>query len=258
MRDVVLYTLLSLDGVAEEPGDWMFDIDNDVFENLRATIDTQDDVLLGRGTFDYYWSAYWPTSNVRPFADFIDRTPKHVFTATQPTVSWPNTVLVDSARTSNGSRRTQAPTSASTAASASPRAYSPPISSTDSSSSSYRRSPVRGEGCSPSMVSTRDASTSARWRGHRAAASSSAIAALRGAAARARLAPAPRHHALLETARALPVTESGAGRSGRADSRASRVARLDVPRVRICGCPIVGCVCGLPGGGARLASRDGV
>lgn len=94
MRDVVLYTLLSLDGVAEEPGDWMFDVDDDVVENLRATIETQDDVLLGRGTFDY-WSGYWPTSDVQPFADFINRTPKHVFTASEPTVSWPNTVLAD-------------------------------------------------------------------------------------------------------------------------------------------------------------------
>jgi dihydrofolate reductase len=53
VRAVVLYTLLSLDGVAEEPGDWMFDLDDEVIENLRATIDTQDVVLLGRGTFDY-------------------------------------------------------------------------------------------------------------------------------------------------------------------------------------------------------------
>ncbi|MCW2605658.1 MAG: Bifunctional deaminase-reductase domain protein [Frankiales bacterium] len=94
MRDVVLYTLLSLDGVAEEPGDWMFDIDEDVFENLRSTIDTQDDVLLGRGTFDY-WSGYWPGSDVQPFADFINRAPKHVFTSHPLTVSWTNTVLAD-------------------------------------------------------------------------------------------------------------------------------------------------------------------
>ena len=94
MRDVVLHTLLSLDGVAEEPGDWMFDVDDDVFDNLRATIDTQDDVLLGRGTYDY-WSGYWPTSDVQPFADFINRITKHLFTASQPTVSWPNTVVAD-------------------------------------------------------------------------------------------------------------------------------------------------------------------
>lgn len=34
MRKVVLYQLLSLDGVAEEPGDWFFDTDRAIFENL--------------------------------------------------------------------------------------------------------------------------------------------------------------------------------------------------------------------------------
>jgi hypothetical protein len=34
MRNVVMYELMSLDGVAEEPGDWMFDVDDDVFANL--------------------------------------------------------------------------------------------------------------------------------------------------------------------------------------------------------------------------------
>lgn len=68
MRDVVLYQLLSLDGVAEEPGDWMHEVDDAVVENLRSTISRQDDILLGRGTYDY-WAGYWPTSDVQPFAD---------------------------------------------------------------------------------------------------------------------------------------------------------------------------------------------
>jgi hypothetical protein len=36
MRKVVLYQLLSLDGVAEEPGDWMGDTGPDVFANLGS------------------------------------------------------------------------------------------------------------------------------------------------------------------------------------------------------------------------------
>lgn len=64
MRKVVLYTLLSLDGVAEEPGDWMFDVDQEVVDNLARVIQDQDAVLLGRGTYDY-WVDYWPTSDVR-------------------------------------------------------------------------------------------------------------------------------------------------------------------------------------------------
>lgn len=34
MRKVVLYQLLSLDGVAEEPGDWSSDGGQEVFANL--------------------------------------------------------------------------------------------------------------------------------------------------------------------------------------------------------------------------------
>ena len=93
MRDVVVYTLLSLDGVAEEPGDWMFDADEDVFSNLAGVIGSQDDVLLGRGTYDY-WAEYWPTSDVQPFADFVNGTTKHVFTTATPDVGWAKSTFV--------------------------------------------------------------------------------------------------------------------------------------------------------------------
>ncbi len=94
MRNVVLYELLSLDGVAEEPSDWMFDVDQVVFDNLARIIAAQDDVLLGRGTFEY-WADYWPTADSQPFADFINGTPKHVFASSEPTQEWPNSTFVD-------------------------------------------------------------------------------------------------------------------------------------------------------------------
>ncbi|WP_122818013.1 dihydrofolate reductase family protein [Nocardioides pantholopis] len=94
MREVVLYTLLSLDGVAEEPGNWMFEADDGVFENLAGVIATQDDVLLGRGTYDY-WAGYWPTAQVQPFADFINGTTKHVFTSSRPDRPWSTSVVAD-------------------------------------------------------------------------------------------------------------------------------------------------------------------
>ena len=54
MRNVTLYTLLSLDGVAEEPGDWMFEADEAVFRNLAEVVGVQDDIVLGRGTYEYW------------------------------------------------------------------------------------------------------------------------------------------------------------------------------------------------------------
>jgi dihydrofolate reductase len=94
VRELVLYTLLSLDGVAEEPGNWMFEADEEVFANLGRVIETQDDVLLGRGTYDY-WAGFWPSADIRPFADFINTTTKHVFTHGTPTESWSESVFVD-------------------------------------------------------------------------------------------------------------------------------------------------------------------
>ncbi|MEV4133785.1 dihydrofolate reductase family protein [Dactylosporangium sp. NPDC049742] len=94
MRKVVLYELLSLDGIAEEPGNWMFDVDQHVFDNLSRIISSQDAVLMGRGTYDY-WVDYWPSSDIEPFASFINHTTKHVVTSSQPAKQWNDTVLVD-------------------------------------------------------------------------------------------------------------------------------------------------------------------
>ena len=92
-RKVVLYELLSLDGVAEEPGDWLFEGGPELGAYLAKTIETQDDVLLGRGTYDY-WVGYWPTSDVEPFASFINGVQKHIVTSTEPNAEWSNAVLV--------------------------------------------------------------------------------------------------------------------------------------------------------------------
>ena len=95
MRDVVLFHFLSLDGVAEEPSDWFFDDGPELFELIGQVLETQDDVLLGRGTYDY-WVDYWPTSDVEPFASFINTTRKHVATSSRLTGQWNNTVRMTS------------------------------------------------------------------------------------------------------------------------------------------------------------------
>ena len=94
MRKVVLYHLQSLDGVGEEPSDWMSDGTPQLFENLAKVIETQDDILLGRRTYDY-WVGYWPTSDVEPFAGFINGTRKHVFTSSAPAEEWVKSTFVE-------------------------------------------------------------------------------------------------------------------------------------------------------------------
>jgi dihydrofolate reductase len=67
MRKVVAYELLSLDGVAEQPDEFITEFDDVMAENLGRVIATQDTVLLGRRTYDE-WSGFWPTSDIEPFA----------------------------------------------------------------------------------------------------------------------------------------------------------------------------------------------
>ncbi len=89
MRKVVAYTLVSLDGVAEDPDQFLFDFDKVMEANLAEVIGTQDTVLLGRKMYDE-WSNYWPKSDDQPFADFINNVHKHVATATPLTREWMN------------------------------------------------------------------------------------------------------------------------------------------------------------------------
>jgi dihydrofolate reductase len=93
MRKVVLYHLMSLDGVAHEDGDWLADDGAQLVPYLGRVIGTQDDVLLGHGTYDY-WAGYWPKSDFEPFAGFINRTRKHVVTSTALSQEWANSTPV--------------------------------------------------------------------------------------------------------------------------------------------------------------------
>ncbi len=71
MRKIVLYTLLSLDGRAERPEEFVTEFDDVMRENLGSVIAAQDAVLLGRRTYDE-WADYWPSRDIQPFADFVN------------------------------------------------------------------------------------------------------------------------------------------------------------------------------------------
>lgn len=94
MRKVVAYELLSLDGVAEEPDDFIDEFDDVMRENLKRVIDTQDVVVLGRRTYEE-WSAFWPSSSIEPFATFINGVEKLVVTSTVPEHPWAHTTFIN-------------------------------------------------------------------------------------------------------------------------------------------------------------------
>lgn len=94
-RAVVLYELMSLDGFADDPGEgeWFGDADGKLLEFLADVIGRQDTVLLGRRTYDK-WAPHWPSSSMQPFADFINTTPKLLFSSTPPALAWSGTTHV--------------------------------------------------------------------------------------------------------------------------------------------------------------------
>ena len=94
MRKVVVYELLSLDGVAEDPDRFIDEWDEAMDANLAAVIAPQDDVILGRTSYGE-WARFWPSSQIQPFAQFINAVRKHVATSTPLDLGWANANAID-------------------------------------------------------------------------------------------------------------------------------------------------------------------
>jgi len=94
VRKIVVYELLSLDGVAESPDSFFADWDDAMDADLAAVIATQDAVLLGRRSYTE-WAQFWPSSQIEPFATFINGVTKHVATSTPLDRDWANATAID-------------------------------------------------------------------------------------------------------------------------------------------------------------------
>jgi len=94
VRKIVVYELLSLDGVAEEPDSFFTDWDDAMGANLAAVIATQDAVILGRRSYTE-WAQFWPGSQIQPFATFINGVTKYVATSTPLDHDWANATVLD-------------------------------------------------------------------------------------------------------------------------------------------------------------------
>ena len=94
MRRVVVYELLSLDGVAERPDEFFTEWDEVMDANLDAVIAAQDAVILGRTSYNE-WAEFWPTATIEPFATFINGVSEYVATSTPLDRDWPNATAID-------------------------------------------------------------------------------------------------------------------------------------------------------------------
>jgi dihydrofolate reductase len=94
MRKIVVYELLSLDGIADNPDSVIADWDEAMDANLAAVIATQDTVILGRRSYAE-WAGFWPGSDIQPFANFINGVTKFVATSTPLDLDWTNASAID-------------------------------------------------------------------------------------------------------------------------------------------------------------------
>ena len=89
MRKVVVYELLSLDGVADDPDSIIREWDSAMDANLATVIAGQDAVILGRRSYEE-WARFWPSSKIEPFATFINGVQKYVATSAPLGSDWAN------------------------------------------------------------------------------------------------------------------------------------------------------------------------
>src|SRR3954464_3591461 len=94
MRKVVAFSFLSVDGVAESPDRFFTAWDDVVDASGDALIATQDAVVLGRRSYDE-WAGFWPSSDIEPFATFINGVAKYVATSSPLEREWTNTTVID-------------------------------------------------------------------------------------------------------------------------------------------------------------------
>jgi dihydrofolate reductase len=93
-RKVVAGFFVSLDGVAEAPDRFVTAWDDETDAHGVELIETQDAVVLGRRTYDE-WAAFWPGSDIQPFASFINAVPKYVATSTPLEREWTNARVIE-------------------------------------------------------------------------------------------------------------------------------------------------------------------
>ncbi|TRW14908.1 dihydrofolate reductase family protein [Glacieibacterium frigidum] len=94
MRKFTAFLFISLDGVVEAPNLFVRpNLYEDFDPLIAASIAGQDAVLLGRTMYEE-WSAFWPGSDIQPFADFINAVPKFVVSRTLTHAGWPGTTIL--------------------------------------------------------------------------------------------------------------------------------------------------------------------
>ncbi|MFC9693908.1 dihydrofolate reductase family protein [Kribbella sp. NPDC056951] len=92
-RRLVQGVLVSLNGITSEPLTWAGPYFGDgSAEHSLAALERSGGMLMGRRTYEVF-SRQWPKAT-GPYADFLNRMPKFVFSSTLAKAEWNNTTVI--------------------------------------------------------------------------------------------------------------------------------------------------------------------
>jgi dihydrofolate reductase len=93
VRKIVSGLFISLDGVIEDPNDWIGPwFSPELGQTVGSMIAAQDAMLLGRVTYDEF-AAHWP-QQAGEMADTMNGTAKYVVSGTLESADWQNSTLI--------------------------------------------------------------------------------------------------------------------------------------------------------------------
>lgn len=96
MGQIAAALFTTLDGSAEQPGEWHFPyFDEAMGRAVDAHTNRCSAYLMGRGLYEQ-WSTYWPTNETDDFKDFINPIQKYVLSTTLDAAAWENTQILRS------------------------------------------------------------------------------------------------------------------------------------------------------------------
>ena len=93
MRKIVAGMFMALDGVIDEPNDWMGPwFGPELGQAVGSMMAAQDAMLLGRVTYEAF-AAHWPQQSGE-MADTMNGTAKYVVSGTLKSADWANSTLI--------------------------------------------------------------------------------------------------------------------------------------------------------------------
>jgi len=93
MRELIVSSLVSLDGIHSDPQSWIGDyFDQQAAEESLAVLLDSDAMLMGRNTYNYFAPAFSSPSG--PYLERIYEMRKYVFSSTLTAAGWNNTTII--------------------------------------------------------------------------------------------------------------------------------------------------------------------